>query len=52
MYFDHHKKLNEFKSDYYFKGKVIAVLKNAIEKSKSNIVILDQTCFYPTSGGQ
>jgi hypothetical protein len=41
MYFDHLKKFNDFKSDYHFKGKIIAVLKNAVEKSKINVVVLD-----------
>lgn len=36
-----------------FDGKVIAVLQNVQQKDKGkNIVILDRSAFYPTSGGQ
>mgnify|MGYP001626726516 CR=1 FL=1 len=35
-----------------FTGKVIEVFANQVEENKRNLVILDQSCFYPTSGGQ
>lgn len=35
-----------------FSGKVIEVFANQLEENKRNLVILDQSCFYPTSGGQ
>jgi alanyl-tRNA synthetase len=38
---------------YKFNAKVVAVLNNIVQKEKgSNIVILDRSAFYPTSGGQ
>lgn len=49
--------LEETESTYYnshelgFESKVVGVLKNR-ETQKSNIVILDKSPFYPTSGGQ
>lgn len=52
LYFDHNKKFNELKNDYHFKGKVIALLEDKQNSNKKNILILDKTCFYPTSGGQ
>lgn len=36
-----------------FEGKIVAVLQNVEQKEKGkNIVILDRSAFYPTSGGQ
>ena len=36
-----------------FDGKIVAVLQNVEQKDKGkNIVILDRSAFYPTSGGQ
>ena len=35
-----------------FSAKVIEVFANQMEENKRNLVILDQSCFYPTSGGQ
>lgn len=52
LYFDHNKAKNELKSDYEFKGKVLGVLSNKTDHNKKNILILDQSCFYPVSGGQ
>ena len=38
---------------YEFEGKVVGVLDNVQDKTKgSNIVLLDRSAFYPTSGGQ
>ena len=38
---------------YEFEGKVVGVLDNVQDKSKgSNIVLLNRSAFYPTSGGQ
>lgn len=51
MYFDHLKAQNELKSDFHFRGKIIGVLTNAQSQNMRNILILDRTCFYPTSGG-
>lgn len=51
--------LPETKNLYYqdhhmthFKGKVVAVFANVKQQNKRNIIILDQSAFYPTSGGQ
>ena len=51
--------LPETKSIYFddthqmeFSAKVIEVFANQMEENKRNLVILDQSCFYPTSGGQ
>lgn len=52
LYFDHNKDKNELKNDFEFKGKVLGLLKNKTEGNKRNILILDQSCFYPVSGGQ
>ena len=52
LYLDHLKHLNPKKDEYSFEGKIIAVFNNVCDNNKSNIVILDQTSFYPTSGGQ
>ena len=35
-----------------FSGSVIEVFANQMEENKRNLVILDKSCFYPTSGGQ
>lgn len=38
---------------YKFDGKVVGVLDNVQNKEKGkNIVLLDRSAFYPTSGGQ
>lgn len=38
---------------YKFNGKVVGVLSNVENKHKGkNIVLLDRSAFYPTSGGQ
>jgi alanyl-tRNA synthetase len=51
--------LPETKSLYYtdhkaydFQGKILEVMLNVVDHSKPNIVVLDQSSFYPTSGGQ
>lgn len=37
---------------YEFEGKVLEVMRNVLQNSALNIVVLDQSAFYPTSGGQ
>lgn len=37
---------------FKFEAKVIAVYQNVLQQQKRNLIILDQSCFYPTSGGQ
>jgi len=51
--------LPETKSLYYadhkaydFNGKILEVMRNVVDNSKPNIIVLDQSSFYPTSGGQ
>lgn len=51
--------LPETKNLYYsqgssmsFSGKVVEIFQNVSQKNLRNIVILDQSMFYPTSGGQ
>ena len=51
--------LPETKSLYYadhkaydFQGRILEVMLNVVDGSKPNIVVLDQSSFYPTSGGQ
>lgn len=45
LYYDNHRQM-------VFDGKVVAVLNNVTDNMRRNIVILDQSAFYPTSGGQ
>lgn len=45
LYYDNHHL-------YDFEGKVVAVFANVQQGNQRNIVILDQSAFYPTSGGQ
>ena len=45
IYFDDNKKMD-------FTGQIIEVFANQLEENKRNLVILDQSSFYPTSGGQ
>ena len=52
LYYDHLKSQNPLKNDFEFSGKIISIFSNLLQDQKRNIVILDQTCFYPTSGGQ
>ena len=35
-----------------FEGTVVEVFANQTEQNKKNLVILDKSTFYPTSGGQ
>lgn len=35
-----------------FEAEVCAVFKNVTQQQKRNILILNRSCFYPTSGGQ
>jgi len=37
---------------FEFEGQVVDVFDNVLEGGKRNLVILDQSAFYPTSGGQ
>jgi len=45
LYYANHKQ-------YEFEGKILEVIPNISEACKPNIVVLDQSAFYPTSGGQ
>lgn len=45
LYYTNHRKLD-------FQGKIIGVIPNVKEDKKLNIVLLDQSAFYPLSGGQ
>ena len=45
IYFDDNKQMD-------FTANIIEVFANLLEQGKRNLVILDQSCFYPTSGGQ
>ena len=44
LYFEDNRKMD-------FTGSVIEVFANQLEENKRNLVILDQSCYYPTSGG-
>jgi alanyl-tRNA synthetase len=35
-----------------FEGKCLKVFVNKLDQNKRNLLILDQSAFYPTSGGQ
>ena len=35
-----------------FNGSIVEIFNNQLDGNKRNLVILDQSCFYPTSGGQ
>ena len=37
---------------YDFDAQIVDVFSNVLQDGKKNIVILDQSAFYPTSGGQ
>ena len=37
--------------DTHFKAKIVEVFNNIKDNNKKNIIILDQSLFYPTSGG-
>lgn len=45
LYFEDNRQMD-------FTGNVVEVFANQLEENKRNLVILDQSCFYPTSGGQ
>ena len=45
LYFEDTHKLD-------FEGSVVEVFENVTEENKRNLIILDQSTFYPTSGGQ
>jgi len=45
LYYDNHK-------EYDFQAQILEVMLNVTDHSKPNIVVLDQSIFYPTSGGQ
>jgi alanyl-tRNA synthetase len=49
------KTINLYYADSHrmdFDGEVIAVFNNVLKQNKRNLIILNQSCFYPTSGGQ
>jgi Ser-tRNA(Ala) deacylase AlaX len=37
---------------FQFDAKVIEIFQNLLDKNKNNILILDRSAIYPTSGGQ
>lgn len=37
---------------FEFSAKIVTLFENIEDGNKKNIVVLDKTCFYPTSGGQ
>lgn len=45
LYYHNHKQ-------YQFEGKILEVMLNVTDHLKPNIIVLDQSAFYPTSGGQ
>ena len=45
LYYYHHR-------DYAFNGKILQVMLNVTDNQSPSIVVLDQSAFYPTSGGQ
>ena len=45
LYYYHHR-------DYAFNGKIQQVMLNVTDNQSPSIVVLDQSAFYPTSGGQ
>ena len=45
MYYKDHKLLT-------FDAKILEVFANVVDKNRNNIVILNQSAVYPTSGGQ
>lgn len=51
-------KLDETENLYYnshelkFEATILGVLENQKDKKKRNIIVLDKSAFYPTSGGQ
>lgn len=52
LYFDHFKNDEARKSEFDFEANIIEVFVNVSEPGRRNIVILDKSSFYPTSGGQ
>lgn len=52
LYFEQHQAKNKFGDLSRFEGKVLDIFANVTDKNKRNLVILDQSGFYPTSGGQ
>ena len=45
LYYDDHTLMN-------FEAKVVDVFANMVDKQKRNILIIDKSAIYPTSGGQ
>lgn len=45
LYYQNHRQ-------YKFEAKIVDIFSNVKQKNARNIVILDQSAFYPTSGGQ
>lgn len=53
LYYDHLSHLwDENNNQFVFKAKVLESFCNVRDNNKKNIVVLDQSSFYPTSGGQ
>lgn len=52
LYFEHHQDQNVHADLGHFEAKVLEVFENMLDRGKMNIVIFDQSGFYPTSGGQ
>lgn len=52
LYFEQNHDLNVHHDLSHFEGRVLEVFENMLDKGKRDIVILDQSGFYPTSGGQ
>jgi alanyl-tRNA synthetase len=52
LYFDHFKNDECRINDYEFNSHILEVFSNVSEPGRRNIVILDKSSFYPTSGGQ
>ena len=53
LYYDHnHHQWKEGEDMYHFDAKVLEVFLNVQDKNRRNIIVLDRSGFYPTSGGQ
>ena len=55
LYFDHNKSDPARVSDFEFRSKLVEVLVNTSEEGQAgqrNVVVLEKSGFYPTSGGQ
>lgn len=52
LYLEHHQRLNPLHDLYRFAGRAVEVFANVAAGGRRDILVLDQTGFYPTSGGQ